>query len=187
MSDLFNSLTDTTRLTHFCAVFNYILQPLWSSKWCHVLLSVTAVLCNGGIHRWFTSEITNTPTDILFNSEQAADVKCLFQFFNQVLTAKTYTRKAHKLWDWRQRWARQTFQSAEWQFSCCLTISINTKCLSSICTPVWGHMMDLGGRKWHRSNLVNVDPTFLFDFYTHYRPILHRLAAIHDAADEQSL
>ena len=29
----------------------------------------------------------------------------------------------------------------------------------------------------------NVVPTFLFEFYTHYRPILHRLATMHNAAD----
>ena len=31
----------------------------------------------------------------------------------------------------------------------------------------------------------NVVPTFLFDFYTHYRPILRRLATIHNAADRR--
>ena len=31
-----------------------------------------------------------------------------------------------------------------------------------------------------------VDPTFLFDFYTHHTPILHRLAAMHNAADRQT-
>ena len=29
----------------------------------------------------------------------------------------------------------------------------------------------------------NVDLTFLFDFYAHHRPILHRSATIHNAAD----
>ena len=32
----------------------------------------------------------------------------------------------------------------------------------------------------------NVVPTFLFDFKTHYRPNLHRLATIHNAADIQT-
>ena len=31
----------------------------------------------------------------------------------------------------------------------------------------------------------NLVPTFLFDFYTHYRPILHRLVTIHNAADDR--
>ena len=37
--------------------------------------------------------------------------------------------------------------------------------------PIWRVMVDLGNRKWY--------PTFLFDFYTHYRPI-------HNAADRQA-
>ena len=32
----------------------------------------------------------------------------------------------------------------------------------------------------------NVVRTFLFDYNTHYRPILHRLAKIHNAADRQT-
>ena len=39
--------------------------------------------------------------------------------------------------------------------------------------------VDPGGRKWYQSN------TFLFDFYTHYTPILHRLATRHNVADRQ--
>ena len=31
----------------------------------------------------------------------------------------------------------------------------------------------------------NVVPTFLFDFYTYYRPNLHRMATIHNAADRR--
>ena len=51
--------------------------------------------------------------------------------------------------------------------------------------PIWG-----GGLGWTQGvendtnrNLVS---TFLFDFYPHYTPILHRLAAIHNAADRQT-
>ena len=33
----------------------------------------------------------------------------------------------------------------------------------------------------------NVDPAFLFDVYTHQRPILHRLATIHNAADSRQM
>ena len=29
-------------------------------------------------------------------------------------------------------------------------------------------------------------PTFLFDLYTHYRPVLHRVATLHNAADRQT-
>ena len=43
--------------------------------------------------------------------------------------------------------------------------------------------MDLGGRIWYHSKCR---PTFPFDFYTHDRPILHRLATIHDAADRKT-
>ena len=32
----------------------------------------------------------------------------------------------------------------------------------------------------------NVDPIFLFDFCTHHRPTLHRLATIHNAADRHA-
>ena len=32
----------------------------------------------------------------------------------------------------------------------------------------------------------NVVPTFQFHFYAYYRPILHRLVTIHNAADKQS-
>ena len=31
----------------------------------------------------------------------------------------------------------------------------------------------------------NVEPTFLFDYYTHYMPIFHRLATKHNAADDR--
>ena len=31
-----------------------------------------------------------------------------------------------------------------------------------------------------------VDPTFLFDSFTHYKPILHRLATMHNTADRQT-
>ena len=29
----------------------------------------------------------------------------------------------------------------------------------------------------------NIGPTFLFDFYAHHMPILHRLARVHNATD----
>ena len=32
----------------------------------------------------------------------------------------------------------------------------------------------------------NVDSTFLFDIYTRYLPILHRLATVHNAVDRQT-
>ena len=32
--------------------------------------------------------------------------------------------------------------------------------------------------------IENVDPTFLFDFYTHRGPILHSLVTIHNEADD---
>ena len=52
-------------------------------------------------------------------------------------------------------------------------------------SPVWG-----GGLGWtyevENGTTRNVVPIFLCDFCTHYRPILHRLAAIHNAADEQN-
>ena len=36
------------------------------------------------------------------------------------------------------------------------------------------------------TNFVKNLLTFLFDFYTHYRPILRRLATIHNAAGRQT-
>ena len=46
------------------------------------------------------------------------------------------------------------------------------------------------GLGWTRGvqndNNWNVVPTFHFYFYTHYRPILHRLATIHNVAERQS-
>ena len=35
-------------------------------------------------------------------------------------------------------------------------------------------------------DLENVVPTFLFDFCTHYMPILHRFATTHSVAHRQS-
>ena len=42
--------------------------------------------------------------------------------------------------------------------------------------------MDLGGRKWYQSKCRPHIPT---DFCTHYTTILHRLATIHNAADDR--
>ena len=50
-------------------------------------------------------------------------------------------------------------------------------------TPVWRFSVDLWGRNGTNQNIV---PTSLFDFYTHHKPILHRLVTIHNAADRQS-
>ena len=50
-------------------------------------------------------------------------------------------------------------------------------------TPIWGFGVDLGGRKNGANR--NLVPTFLFDFYANYMPILHRLATIHNAADRR--
>ena len=44
-------------------------------------------------------------------------------------------------------------------------------------------LTQLGGQCGPRRHLV---PTFLFDFCTHYRPILHRLAIMRNAGDRQS-
>ena len=33
--------------------------------------------------------------------------------------------------------------------------------------------------------IVISSPTFLFDFYTHYRLVLHRLVTIHNATDRR--
>ena len=43
--------------------------------------------------------------------------------------------------------------------------------------------VDIGGRKLYQSKSR---PPFLFDFYTHYRPILHPLATIQNATDRPS-
>ena len=43
-----------------------------------------------------------------------------------------------------------------------------------------------GGPKKNGTN-QNVVPTFLFDFNTHQRAILHRLVTIHNAADRQTV
>ena len=43
-------------------------------------------------------------------------------------------------------------------------------------------MVEIEGRKWHQ---LKCQPPFLFDFYTHHRPILHHLATIHNMADKQ--
>ena len=44
---------------------------------------------------------------------------------------------------------------------------------------VWRLTVDLGVKNDANQNGI---PTFLFDFYTHYRPNFHRLATIHNAA-----
>ena len=49
-----------------------------------------------------------------------------------------------------------------------------------ISNPVW---VGQGGRNLYNRNVVH---TLLFDFYTHYRPILHCLATIQNAADRQT-
>ena len=36
-------------------------------------------------------------------------------------------------------------------------------------------------------NNRNFDPTFLFDFHAHYWPILHLLATIHNATDDNQI
>ena len=46
-----------------------------------------------------------------------------------------------------------------------------------------GVRADLGVENGTNRNLV---PIFLFDFYAHNRPILHRLATMHNAADGQT-
>ena len=43
--------------------------------------------------------------------------------------------------------------------------------------PICGYRIDIGSRIVH---------TFLFDFYTHYMPNLHRLVTIDNAADRPS-
>ena len=47
-----------------------------------------------------------------------------------------------------------------------------------------------GGLRWtcgvENGTNRNLVPTLLFDFYTHYRPILHLLATIHNVADRQT-
>ena len=53
---------------------------------------------------------------------------------------------------------------------------------SSIRPPVWGLGWTLGVKNGANRNVVH---TLLFDVYTHYRPILHRLATIHNAVDRQ--
>ena len=49
-----------------------------------------------------------------------------------------------------------------------------------VSTPIWGVRVDLGVENGINRNL---GPTFLCDFYTVYRLILHRLASIRNAAD----
>ena len=46
----------------------------------------------------------------------------------------------------------------------------------AIRAPICGVRVDLKGRRWYQSECR---PAFLFDFYTHYRPILHRSAIKH--------
>ena len=48
--------------------------------------------------------------------------------------------------------------------------------------PIFGVMVDLGDQNHYNRN---VNPTFLFDFNTHHRPILRRLAKIHNTADDR--
>ena len=43
----------------------------------------------------------------------------------------------------------------------------------------------MGGGKIYTNR--NVEATFLFDFYTRYRPIDHRLATIHNAASRHTV
>ena len=51
-------------------------------------------------------------------------------------------------------------------------------------TLVWWLKLADRGSKMECTNW-NVNPTFVFDFYTHIMSILHRLATIHNAADRQ--
>ena len=54
-------------------------------------------------------------------------------------------------------------------------------------TPFFGggeDRVDLGGGE--NCTNINLVPMFLFDFYTHYGHILHRLVIIHNAEDRQS-
>ena len=55
--------------------------------------------------------------------------------------------------------------------------------ITPIRPPIWGVRVDI--RVENRTNR-NVLPTFLFDFCTHYWPILHHLASIHSAEDRQT-
>ena len=48
--------------------------------------------------------------------------------------------------------------------------------------PHLGIRVDLGVENGSNRN---VDPTFLFEFYTHYRPIKRRLGTIYNAADDR--
>ena len=58
----------------------------------------------------------------------------------------------------------------------------NVKLWPRISTSAWGGgLVRLGGGDENCANL-NILPTFLFDFLTHYRPILRHLATIHNAA-----
>ena len=49
--------------------------------------------------------------------------------------------------------------------------------------PRLGVRVDLGGRNFTNRNVV---PTFVFEFYTDYRHILHRLVAIHYVTGRQT-
>ena len=49
--------------------------------------------------------------------------------------------------------------------------------------PVLGVRVDLWGQKWYQSKSC---PHIPIQLYTHHRPILHRLATIHNAADRQT-
>ena len=79
-----------------------------------------------------------------------------------------------------------------------ITTPINSKCWS-ICYRLAGNPMfnyapppiqcRVWGLRWTKEDENNtnrnVEPTFLFDFYTHRTPILHCLATIHNVADRR--
>ena len=54
-----------------------------------------------------------------------------------------------------------------------------------ICRRPFGGYGGLGGRGLKNGTNQKVGSTFLFDFYAHYRPTLHRLATIHNAAEDR--
>ena len=53
----------------------------------------------------------------------------------------------------------------------------------NLCHPSLGVPVNLGSQNGTNLNVV---PTFLFDFYTHYMPILHCLATIRNATDRHA-
>ena len=72
--------------------------------------------------------------------------------------------------------------------SCALSLAFFLYSDIKLCSPnwtprLWGLGWTQGVKNGTNRNFV---PTFLFDFWTHCRPIFHRLATIHNAPDRQT-